>query len=214
MRAAPNLVLLPSVGSADASDGQVPGTGLKFWGSGLSNEPFGCASRRLWPDIPFRARPCHASRYQATPDWSSLADALVSLQAASLVIAPATILAQTDWLKRLAAMQIEPAAWAAIPRPHIVLAATAVTDALAVLQAEGGAYDITASPEPADTSVRPGGGSSERNRPDGRGDVERHSRLRNAGCCARWSRRPTGSWHGTSIGIFHCKFRAVWRLPP
>ena len=40
MRAAPNLVLLPSVGLADASDGQVPGTELEdFWGSGLSNEP-------------------------------------------------------------------------------------------------------------------------------------------------------------------------------
>jgi hypothetical protein len=39
MRAAPNLVLLPSVGLADASDGQVPALSSRFWGSGLSNEP-------------------------------------------------------------------------------------------------------------------------------------------------------------------------------
>jgi phosphatidylglycerophosphate synthase len=62
----------------------------------------------------------------------------------SLIIAPATILSQTDWLERLAATRIEPAAWASIPDRIVVLAGTAIPDALAVLHAEGGAHDITA----------------------------------------------------------------------
>src|SRR5260370_23100966 len=80
-------------------------------------------------------------------DWSRLADALLPSQTASLVIAPATILSDTVWLKGLAATQIEPAAWAAIPDRIIVLAATAVPDALAVLHAEGGASDLSAVQE-------------------------------------------------------------------
>jgi len=80
-------------------------------------------------------------------DWSMLADALLPSQTTSLVIAPATILSETGWLKGLAATQIEPAAWAAILDQIIVLAATAVPDALAVLQAEGGASDLSAVQE-------------------------------------------------------------------
>ena len=145
MRAAANLVLLPSVGLADASDGQVPGTELKILGLGLVERTVLAARRAGYGQIFLLGRD-HATPAGArtTPDWMSLAGALASLQAAPLVIAPATILAQTDWLERLAAMQIEPAAWAAVPRRIIVLAATAVTDALALLQAEGGAHDIGA----------------------------------------------------------------------
>jgi phosphatidylglycerophosphate synthase len=80
----------------------------------------------------------------AIPDWSRLAHALVSSQTASLVIAPAVVLSETDWLKRLASTQIEPAAWAAIPDRIAVLAGMSALDALAVLNAEGGAYNITA----------------------------------------------------------------------
>ena len=72
-------------------------------------------------------------------------------------------------------MQIEPAAWAAIPRRIIVLAATAVTDAFAPLQAEGGAHDINSSRGPADTSVRSRGDSSGRDRSACRGDIEGYS---------------------------------------
>jgi phosphatidylglycerophosphate synthase len=145
MRAAANLVLLPSVGLADASDGQVPGTELKILGLGLVERTVLAARRAGYGQIFLLGRD-HATLagLRTTPDWMSLAGALASLQAAPLLIAPATILAQTDWLERLAAMQIEPAAWAAIPRRIIVLAATAVTDALALLQAEGGAHDIGA----------------------------------------------------------------------
>jgi phosphatidylglycerophosphate synthase len=83
----------------------------------------------------------------AIADWSSLADALLPSQAAPLIITPATILAETDWLKTLAATQIEPAAWAAIPYRIVALAAAALPDALTVLQTEGGARDMAAVEE-------------------------------------------------------------------
>jgi len=83
----------------------------------------------------------------AIADWSKLADALLRSQTTSLVIAPATILSETGWLKGLVATQIEPAAWSAIPDRIIVLAATAVPDALAVLHADGGAHDMAAVQE-------------------------------------------------------------------
>src|SRR5262249_7981755 len=75
--------------------------------------------------------------------WMSLAGALASSQAAPVVIAPATILAQTDWLQQTAAMRIEPAAWAAVPGRIVVLAPTTLPDALATLQ-ESDARDIRA----------------------------------------------------------------------
>jgi 1L-myo-inositol 1-phosphate cytidylyltransferase / CDP-L-myo-inositol myo-inositolphosphotransferase len=78
------------------------------------------------------------------PNWSNLAAAFVPPQTARLLIVPATILSETDWLERLAETRIEPAAWAALPNRIVMLAAAAVPDALAVLDAEGGAYELTA----------------------------------------------------------------------
>jgi phosphatidylglycerophosphate synthase len=83
----------------------------------------------------------------AAADWSRLADVALSSQGAPLVIAPATILAETDWLKKLAATRIEPAAWAAIPGRLVVLAAPVLPDAQAVLQANAGAFNMTAVEE-------------------------------------------------------------------
>src|SRR5260221_5815405 len=78
------------------------------------------------------------------PDWSHLDSVLVPTQIAPLLIAPAAILSETDWLERLDEMRIEPAAWAASPHRIVMLTAAAVPDALAVLQTDGGAYDLTA----------------------------------------------------------------------
>ena len=88
-----------------------------------------------------RAAPLDAA---TIPNWNSLAAALVHSQTAPLVIAPVTILSETDWLESLAKMRIGSAAWVAIPHRIIMLAATAVPDALTVLHTEGGACDITA----------------------------------------------------------------------
>lgn len=76
-------------------------------------------------------------------DWSHLASILVPSQTAPLLIMPATILSEIDWLERLAEITIEPAAWAVSPHRIIKLTAAAMPDVLAVLQTDGGAYDLT-----------------------------------------------------------------------
>jgi 1L-myo-inositol 1-phosphate cytidylyltransferase / CDP-L-myo-inositol myo-inositolphosphotransferase len=75
----------------------------------------------------------------AIADWRSLA-ATLSAHTASLIIAPAAVLAETDWLERLASARIEPAAWAAIPNRIVMLsAASAPADAL---DGDGGSRDL------------------------------------------------------------------------
>ncbi len=68
-------------------------------------------------------------------------------QPGPLIIAHAAILAEPDWLARLAETQTGPALWAAMPHKMILLAAPAVADALTVLEADKGAYDLTAAQE-------------------------------------------------------------------
>jgi phosphatidylglycerophosphate synthase len=143
--AAPTLVLLPSVASLDASDVQMHDGEPSVLGLTLTQRTVMAARRAGYGQIIFLARDHAAPPGAATiPDWRRLADALVPSRAMSLIIAPATILSQTDWLEMLAATRIEPAAWASIPDRVVMLAATAIPDALAVLHAEGGAHDITA----------------------------------------------------------------------
>jgi hypothetical protein len=48
------------------------------------------------------------------------------------------ILAESEWLERLAGMQIEPPAWATIPNRIVMLAVASAPDALEALD-EGGA---------------------------------------------------------------------------
>jgi hypothetical protein len=67
---------------------------------------------------------------------------LRSAQTAPLVIASAAILAETDWLERLAEAQIEPAAWAAIPNRIVMIAAASTSGALDALGEKGGAFDL------------------------------------------------------------------------
>jgi phosphatidylglycerophosphate synthase len=145
MPAAPALVLLPSVASLDASDVQMHDGEPSVLGLTLTQRTVMAARRAGYGQIFFLARDHAVPPGAATiPDWRRLADALVPSRAVSLIVAPATILSQTDWLERLAATRIEPAAWASIPDRIVVLAATAIPDALAVLHAAGGAHDITA----------------------------------------------------------------------
>jgi phosphatidylglycerophosphate synthase len=112
-------------------------------GLGLTRRTVMAAGRAGFGPI-FCLRRDHAASTDVTeaPDWTRLADALGRARPAALVIAPPTILAESAWLKRLAAAQIAPAAWAAIAGRIAVLAATAVPEALAMLQTDGEAYDI------------------------------------------------------------------------
>jgi phosphatidylglycerophosphate synthase len=65
----------------------------------------------------------------AVADWTSLAASLSLAPPASLVIAPAAILAEGDWLERLASAHIEPAGWGTIPNRIVMLPAASVPDA-------------------------------------------------------------------------------------
>jgi len=79
----------------------------------------------------------------AIADWRSLAATLASASPASLVIAPAAILAKADWLERLASARIEPAGWGIIPNRIAILPAASACDAADTLDRDGGARDWT-----------------------------------------------------------------------
>jgi 1L-myo-inositol 1-phosphate cytidylyltransferase / CDP-L-myo-inositol myo-inositolphosphotransferase len=149
LSAAPTLVLLPSV-ALDVSDAPIHDGERRIFGLSLPQRTVMAARRAGYGQIFFLARNRASPPGTTTiPDWSGLADALPS-QAAPLLVAPATILSETDWLQRLAATRIEPGMWAAIPNRIAVLAATVVPDALAVLHVDGGAWDMTAVGERLD----------------------------------------------------------------
>ena len=80
----------------------------------------------------------------AVPDWRSLAATLAPAPSASLIIAPASVLAKTDWLERLASARIEPAGWGTIPNRIVMLPAVSASNALDALAADGGARDLAA----------------------------------------------------------------------
>ena len=136
--AAPILILVPAP-DASLHDGDTRVLGL-----GLMQRTVMAARRAGYGQVFFLARD-HAAPpgIAAIPNWSHLATAFVTSQSTPLLIASASILSEVDRLERLAETQIEPAAWAAIPHRIVMLAAAAVPDALAVLDAEGGAYDLT-----------------------------------------------------------------------
>jgi phosphatidylglycerophosphate synthase len=75
----------------------------------------------------------------AIAQWGSLA-----ALGAPLVLAPATIVAEVDWLEKLAQAPIEPRAWAAAPNRVIVIGAASACEALTALDAEGGVRDLGA----------------------------------------------------------------------
>jgi phosphatidylglycerophosphate synthase len=75
-------------------------------------------------------------------DWRSLAASFLSSQPAPLIIAPAAILAEADWLERLASTRIEPARWARIPNRIVVLSAASALEAVDALGLDGGARDL------------------------------------------------------------------------
>jgi 1L-myo-inositol 1-phosphate cytidylyltransferase / CDP-L-myo-inositol myo-inositolphosphotransferase len=144
MPGAPNLVLLPSAASVDTSDLQLRGGDPSILGLSLVRRTVLAARRAGYGQVFFLSRDHAAPGTDTIADWNRIADALRPHEAARLVIAPATILSETGWLKMLAAAQIEPAAWAAKAHRIVVTAATVMPDALALLQAEGGAYDMAA----------------------------------------------------------------------
>ena len=79
----------------------------------------------------------------AIADWRNLA-ATLSSSAAPIIVAPARIVAETDWLERLASTRIEPAAWGRIPNRIVMLPAASALAAVDALDMGGGARDMAA----------------------------------------------------------------------
>jgi 1L-myo-inositol 1-phosphate cytidylyltransferase / CDP-L-myo-inositol myo-inositolphosphotransferase len=75
-------------------------------------------------------------------DWTSLAASLSSAPPASLIITPAAILAEGDWLERLASARIEPAGWGTIPNRIVMLPAASVSEAADALDQGSAARDL------------------------------------------------------------------------
>ena len=65
--------------------------------------------------------------------------------AAPLILAPAAILAEADWLERIASIPIEPAAWAALPGRILMLPAASAPAAADALNEDGGVRDLKAA---------------------------------------------------------------------
>jgi phosphatidylglycerophosphate synthase len=144
---APILVLVPTSlaspcasGVAAAQDGDP-----KILGIGLACRAVLAARRAGYVHIFYLttgdAAPAGAT---AIADWNGIEATSGTDEAMPLLIAPAAILAEAGWLERLARTRIEPTAWAASPGNIIVLPPTAVPEALAALEAEGGARGLTA----------------------------------------------------------------------
>jgi phosphatidylglycerophosphate synthase len=83
-------------------------------------------------------------RAAAIANWRDLTAVLTSSPTEPVVIAPASILTETDWLERLASSRIEPANWGRIPNRIVVLAAASALDAVDELDRGGGAQDLAA----------------------------------------------------------------------
>jgi len=75
-------------------------------------------------------------------DWTGLAASLSSAAPASLIVAPSAILAEGDWLERLASVRTEPAGWGTIPNRIVMLPAASVADAVDALDRDGAARDL------------------------------------------------------------------------
>jgi 1L-myo-inositol 1-phosphate cytidylyltransferase / CDP-L-myo-inositol myo-inositolphosphotransferase len=78
-------------------------------------------------------------------DWRRLAATLASARTAPpLIVAPAAILAETDWLERAASTGGAPATWAAIPNRIVMISAASAPAASDALNEDGGARDLAA----------------------------------------------------------------------
>ena len=124
---APDLVPLPSLALLDEPEAPGHDGGPIIFGLGLLQRTIMAARRAGYGRVFFLARDCATPPdTTAIPDWDSLADALLPYRATCLVIAPARVLGETAWLKKLWTLPIEPDAWAATRQGVIVLSATAV----------------------------------------------------------------------------------------
>jgi phosphatidylglycerophosphate synthase len=147
MLAAPILILLPApLAPPDAADGAREQESERvILGLGLVRRAVLAARRAGYGQVFVLSADGGATAGAVdVPGWSQFAASLAFSPTARLVIAPAAILAETDWLERLAEARIEPAAWAAIPNRIVMVAAASTSGALDALEEKGGARDLIA----------------------------------------------------------------------
>jgi phosphatidylglycerophosphate synthase len=143
--AEPVLVLLPDSGAPLQTPPQAGGSEPTVLGLSLARRTVMAAGRAGYNRIFFLARDGSAPPgITAISNWSSLASTF-ALQPGPLVIPHASILAESKWLALLT--RNEPTRWAAKPHTLIIVASAAVADALAALDADRGAYELTAARE-------------------------------------------------------------------
>jgi 1L-myo-inositol 1-phosphate cytidylyltransferase / CDP-L-myo-inositol myo-inositolphosphotransferase len=140
---APIIVLLPDPSTSTLKPTFGNGSEPTVLGLGLARRTALAARRAGYSRVYFQARDHAAPQgIPAISDWRRLGDGF-ALRPGPLIIVHGAILAEPDWLEKLIDISPTPANWAAIPHKMIVLAAPAVKDAIAVLEADKGAYDLT-----------------------------------------------------------------------
>jgi 1L-myo-inositol 1-phosphate cytidylyltransferase / CDP-L-myo-inositol myo-inositolphosphotransferase len=144
---APILILVPTLVPSSYAQGfaKADGGDLQILGLGLARRTVLTALRTGFRPV-FLLTPGDATLpgVASVADWGHLYSALLPGEAALLLIAPTTILAETGWLEQLAGASIEPVAWAAAPDRIVMLSAATLPEALVALDAEGGARDMAA----------------------------------------------------------------------
>jgi phosphatidylglycerophosphate synthase len=142
MPAAPILILVqasPALRSASAIAG-AQDVEVVVLGLTLARRAVLAARRAGYSGIFFLAGEREApAGVSAITQWSGL-----PASGAPLVIASAAIVAEVDWLGKLAQAPIEPRAWAAIANRLVLVGAALAREALTALDAEGGALDLGA----------------------------------------------------------------------
>jgi phosphatidylglycerophosphate synthase len=136
---APSLIVLPRV-TSDSFESQVD-SDTRILGLTLAQRTVLAARRAGYARVFFLGRE-GATEPGATAisDWSTLATTLGPTIA---VIVPATILSESEWLKRVIA-RAEPASWALLPNRIALIGGDVLPDAVAALAANGGAGDMEA----------------------------------------------------------------------
>jgi phosphatidylglycerophosphate synthase len=135
MSEAPVLILLAASGASLANAGAAPGRGDPIiMGLSLIQRTALAAHRAGYAQVfLLGGGDRKAPGIVPVADWSSLAASLSAVPPAPLIITSAAILAEGDWLERLASARIEPAGWGTIPNRIVMLPAASVLDAMDAL---------------------------------------------------------------------------------
>ena len=197
---APLLVLLPSPPAAPGPGGPADPVIL---GLSLTRRALLAAKRAGYRQVVLLGREGGAiPGMAAVPDWASLASSNAASYHAPIVIAPMTILAETDWLRRLS--QIEPAACGGGSGPGRRGRRRVSARSAAGADEKGGATDLGAVDERLAAvsdrlrNSRPGRPARSSTNPTDVREAERR-------LLQSWSRIRTASWRVMSSGLIRCR---------